>query len=72
VPTLKRNHVHNLPVGMPPKPIVEAFDAQDILLMNQQQANEVQSRTLAAIRETLFMENAPHGTLNDDRDTPTN
>ena len=26
VPTLNRNHVHNLPVVIPPKPIIEAFD----------------------------------------------
>ena len=54
VPTLNRNHVHNLPVVMPPKPIVEAFDAQVILLMNQQKANDDQSRTLAAIRDALL------------------
>ena len=54
VPTLNRNHVHNLPVVIPPKPIVEAFDAQVMQLMKQQKANEDQSRTLATLRDTLL------------------
>ncbi len=54
VPTLNRNHVHNLPVVMPPKPIIEALDAQVMPLMKQQKANEDQSRTLATLRDTLL------------------
>jgi len=54
VPTLNRNHVHNLPVVIPPKQIVEAFDAQVMPLMKQQHANENQSRTLATLRDTLL------------------
>jgi type I restriction enzyme S subunit len=54
VPTLNRNHVHNLPVVMPPKPIVEAFDAQVMPLMKQQKANEDQSHTLATLRDSLL------------------
>ena len=54
VPTLNRNHVHNLPVVMPPKPIIEAFDAQVMPLMKHQKANEDQSRTLATLRDTLL------------------
>ena len=54
VPTLNRNHVHNLPVVMPPKSIVEAFDAQVMPLMKRHKANEDQSRTLAALRDTLL------------------
>jgi type I restriction enzyme S subunit len=54
VPTLNRNHVHHLPVVMPPKPIVEAFDAQVMPLMKQQKANEDQSSTLAILRDTLL------------------
>jgi type I restriction enzyme S subunit len=54
VPTLNRNHVHNLPVVVPPKHVVEAFDAQVMPLMKQQQANEDQSRTLATLRDTLL------------------
>ena len=54
VPTLNRNHVHNLPVVIPPKLIVEAFDEQAMPLMKQQKANEDQSRALAAIRDALL------------------
>ena len=54
VPTLNRNHVHNLRVVIPPKPIIEAFDAQVMPLMKQQKANEDQSRTLATLRDTLL------------------
>ena len=54
VPTLNRNHVHNLPVVMPPKNVVETFDAQVMPLMKQQKANEDQSRTLATLRDTLL------------------
>ena len=54
VPTLNRNHVHNLPVVMPPKNIVEAFNAQVMPLMKRQKANEDQSRTLATLRDTLL------------------
>ena len=54
VPTLNRNHVHNLQVVKPPKNIVEAFDAQVMPLMKRQKANEDQSRTLATLRDTLL------------------
>jgi type I restriction enzyme S subunit len=54
VPTLNRNHVHNLPVVMPPKIIVEAFDDQVTPLMKRQTANEDESRTLATLRDTLL------------------
>ena len=54
VPTLNRNHVHNLTVVMPPKIIVEAFDDQVTQLMKRQTANEDESRTLATLRDTLL------------------
>ena len=54
VPTLNRNHVHNLPVVMPPKEVIEAFDAQVMPLMRKQQSNEEQSQTLATLRDTLL------------------
>lgn len=54
VPTLNRNHVHNLPVMIPPMNIVEAFDAQVMLLMKLQKANEDLSSTLASLRDTLL------------------
>jgi type I restriction enzyme S subunit len=39
---------------IPPKPIIEAFDSQVMLLMKLQKANEDQSRTLATLRDTLL------------------
>ena len=54
VPTLNRNHVHNLPLVIPPKPVVDAFDAQVMPLMTQLQVNETQSRALATLRDTLL------------------
>jgi type I restriction enzyme S subunit len=54
VPTLNRNHVHNLPVVIPPTALIEAFDAHVMPLMIRQQANEDQSRTLVALRDTLL------------------
>lgn len=54
VPTLNRNHVHNLPVVIPPKSIIEAFDSQVMPLMKLKKANEDQSNTLATLRNTLL------------------
>jgi type I restriction enzyme S subunit len=65
VPTLNRNHVHNLQVIMPPKDIIGAFDAQIMPLMLRQKANEDQSRTLAIIRDT-FLPKLLSGQLRDE------
>lgn len=54
VPTLNRNHVHNLQVVIPPKHVVEIFDVQAMSLMQRQKSNETQSRTLTTIRDTLL------------------
>ena len=54
VPTLNRNHVHNLKVTIPPKTIVEAFDALVMPLMKFQECNEAESRDLATLRDTLL------------------
>jgi type I restriction enzyme S subunit len=54
VPTLNRNHVHNLQVVIPAKPIIQAFDAQIMPLMKLQKANEEQSMTLSTLRDTLL------------------
>jgi type I restriction enzyme S subunit len=54
VPTLNRNHVHDLPVVLPPSSIVEAFDAQVMPVMLRQKANEDHSRTVAALRDALL------------------
>ncbi len=54
VPTLNRNHVHNLPVVIPPKSIVEAFDASVMPLMKLENANEGQTGALTAVRDALL------------------
>lgn len=54
VPTLNRNHVHNLQVIIPPKNIVDAFDAQVMQLMKRQKTNETQSLILTTLRDTLL------------------
>ena len=54
VPTLNRNHVHNLPVVIPQMAIIEAFDALVMPLMQKQQANVDQNHTLATLRDALL------------------
>jgi type I restriction enzyme S subunit len=54
VPTLNRNHVHSLPVRVPPKALVDAFDASCMPLMRSIRANDLQSETLAATRDLLL------------------
>lgn len=54
VPTLNRNHVPNLPVIIPPKAVVNAFDALAMPLSKLQKANENQSQTLTTLRDTLL------------------
>lgn len=54
VPTLNRNHVHNLPVVVPPQLVVEAFETRALPLLRCCFQNDQQSQTLAAIRDTLL------------------
>ncbi|SED40570.1 type I restriction enzyme, S subunit [Rhizobiales bacterium GAS191] len=54
VPTLNRNHVHSLPVVVPPRMLVEEFDARCQPLMRMKRANELQSEALAATRDLLL------------------
>jgi type I restriction enzyme S subunit len=54
VPSLNRNHVHRLPLVLPPRAIVDAFERHTFPLMQRQAANEAQSRTLAALRDILL------------------
>lgn len=54
VPTLNRNHVHNLPVVLPPPPIVEVFDRTALALLQRKKAADEQSKTLAAVRDALL------------------
>jgi type I restriction enzyme S subunit len=54
VPTLNRNHVHNLPVAIPPRSIVDAFDKMALASVSRQSAADEESRTLAALRDALL------------------
>ena len=54
VPTLNRNHVHNLPTLMPPMALIFAFDTTVVPMMNRQKASAQESLTLAALRDTLL------------------
>lgn len=54
VPTLNRNHVHNLPTLMPPLALIDRFEAIAVSLLRRQKLNDNESRTLAAQRDTLL------------------
>ena len=54
VPTLNRNHVHGLPMPIPPKGLVQAFDDLVEPLLERQRQNELQNNTLAQARDLLL------------------
>ncbi|MCA9086093.1 MAG: hypothetical protein KDA81_18675, partial [Planctomycetaceae bacterium] len=54
VPTLNRNHVHGLPVIIPPIEMVERFEEAVKPLFASSRRNEAESETLAALRDTLL------------------
>ncbi len=54
VPTLNRNHVHNLPVLLPPSGLVDAYENIALSLYRKCWANEDQNRRLAGLRDTLL------------------
>jgi type I restriction enzyme S subunit len=54
VPTLNRNHIHNLPVIVPPISIIEAYEKIVSLLFHRSYQNERESETLAALRDALL------------------
>jgi type I restriction enzyme S subunit len=54
VPTLNRNHVHNLPVVIPPTKTVQEFDRAVMPLLSRQKTNQEEIQTLAALRNTLL------------------
>ncbi|MEI6291285.1 MAG: restriction endonuclease subunit S [Chloroflexota bacterium] len=54
VPTLNRNHVHNLPSLLPPMEIIRSFDEVMSPIMEQQKVNVEESRTLTALRDALL------------------
>ena len=54
VPTLNRNHVHNLPTLRPPMGLIDVFERVATENLDRQKHNDGQSRTLAALRDTLL------------------
>jgi type I restriction enzyme S subunit len=54
VPTLNRNHVHNLLVATPPMDTIQTFDSAATPLLKRQKANDEESVTLAALRDALM------------------
>ncbi|MGH8511192.1 MAG: restriction endonuclease subunit S [Gammaproteobacteria bacterium] len=54
VPTLNRNHVHNLPTLLPPMGLIAAFERVATTSLKRQKHNDDQSLTLAALRDTLL------------------
>lgn len=54
VPTLNRNHVHNLPIVLPPLKVIGAFESMVALFLQKQQSNDSESRALATLRDTLL------------------
>ena len=54
VPTLNRNHVHNYPCVVPPDKVVERFETLTRPLFARSRANEEQSESLVAVRDTLL------------------
>jgi type I restriction enzyme S subunit len=54
VPTLNRNHVHNLPVCIPPAEVARAFEELAGALHVRARSNERESLTLAALRDALL------------------
>ena len=54
VPTLNRNHVHNLPTLAPPMGLIDAFERVATISLQRQNHNDRESNTLAALRDTLL------------------
>lgn len=54
VPTLNRNHVHNLPILEPPMGIIEYFEDLAASLQQRKKLNSDHSQTLASLRDTLL------------------
>lgn len=54
VPTLNRNHIHNLPVIIPDYEVVKHFETFAGLLFKRQRDSEEESNTLSDIRDALL------------------
>jgi type I restriction enzyme, S subunit len=54
VPTLNRNHVHNLSLSIPPEELIESFEKLAIPILNGIYCNEKESQKLTSIRDLLL------------------
>lgn len=54
VPSLNRNHVHNLPTLLAPAELINYFENIATSILQRQRSNDDQARTLAALRDTLL------------------
>ncbi|MDZ3971374.1 restriction endonuclease subunit S [Escherichia coli] len=54
VPTLNRNHIHNLDYLLPPRNLIEKFELFSISLHRQVHEFKKQAQTLTALRDTLL------------------
>jgi type I restriction enzyme S subunit len=54
VPTLNRNHIHGLPVVIPPANLVGRFEDYAAALLRRQRANALESSALAGLRDLLL------------------
>jgi type I restriction enzyme S subunit len=54
VPTLNRNHIHGLPVVLPPDLLVSAFDNTAMPLLRRHRHNIVEAETIEATRDLLL------------------
>lgn len=54
VPTLNRNHVHSLPVVVPPVQLVEEFEGLAEPMFHKLYQNGQDSQMLAAVRDALL------------------
>lgn len=54
VPTLNRNHVHTLPVLLPPMGLIATFERVATTTLKRQRHNDDQSLTLATLRDALL------------------
>ena len=54
VPTLNRNHVHGLPVVLPPQPLISKYRGTIEPLFGRLTRNKKESTTLAALRDALL------------------
>ena len=54
VPTLNRNHIHNLPALLPASALVETFDRAVTPMLRRQRCAEEESNFLAGLRDVLL------------------